>query len=70
MKRKDISTSHWERIFELCAGSLHWAASKLDPYWPGGMDYVKINVILFCIILPVVLAISLGLNLAFMLGLL
>jgi hypothetical protein len=32
------------------------------------MDYVKINVILFCVLLPLILAASLGLNLAFLLG--
>lgn len=58
----------WHGVFGLCANSLAWAAKKLDPIWPGGMDYVKINVILFCIILPIVLATSLGLNLAFLLG--
>jgi hypothetical protein len=31
------------------------------------MDYVKINVILFCIILPLILIASLALNLAFLL---
>lgn len=60
----------WHTVFNLCANFLHWLASKLDPIWPGGMDYVKINVILFCIILPIILAVSLGLNLAFMFGLL
>ena len=58
-------------MFNLCANSLDWAARKLaPPWWSGGMDYVKINVILFCIVLPVVLAVSLGLNLAFLLGIL
>ena len=42
-------------MFNLCANSLHAAAKALDPVWPGGMDYVKINVILFCIVLPLVL---------------
>ncbi len=55
-------------VFNLCAYSLHWLAAILDPVWPGGMDYVKINVILFCMILPVVLIASLGLNLAWLLG--
>lgn len=57
-------------LFNLCANSLHAAAKALDPVWPGGMDYVKINVILFCIMLPVILIASLGLNLAFLLGIL
>jgi hypothetical protein len=60
----------WHTAFDLCANSLVWLAQKIDPIWPGGMDYVKINVILFCIILPIVLCASLGLNLAFLLGLL
>jgi hypothetical protein len=60
----------WHAVFNLCANSLHWFASKLDPIWPGGMDYVKINVILFCVILPIILAASLALNLAFLFGLL
>jgi hypothetical protein len=47
---------------------MSWAAGKLDPFWPGGMNYVKINVILFCIILPVDLLASLTLNLPFILG--
>ena len=64
----DTGNGIWHAAFNACANSLVWAASKLDPYWPGGMDYVKINVILFCLILPVVLAISLGLNLAFLFG--
>ncbi len=32
------------------------------------MDYVKLNVILFCIVLPLVFLGSLCLNLAFLLG--
>ena len=54
-------------VFNLCANWLHGLAGKLDPVWPGGMDYVKINVILFCIVLPLVLAASLALNLALLL---
>ena len=37
-------------------------AAKLDPIWPGGMDYVKINVIVFCVLLPIILVGSLALN--------
>ena len=59
---------HWHAAFDLCANSLAWLARKLDPIWPGGLDYVKINVIGFCIILPIILFGSLGLNLAFLLG--
>jgi hypothetical protein len=69
MRRSDHSNL-WHTAFDLCANFLYWLASKLDSFWPGGMDYVKINVILFCIILPIVLATSLALNLAFLLGLL
>jgi hypothetical protein len=66
----DKDNGIWHTVFNLCANFLHWLASKLDPVWPGGMDYVKINVILFCIILPIILAASLALNLAFFLDLL
>ena len=58
----------WHAAFDLSANSLAWLARKLDPVWPGGLDYVKINVILFCVLLPILLAASLGLNLAFLLG--
>ena len=64
----DKENGVWHTVFNLCANSLYEAAKALDPLWPGGMDYVKINVILFCIVLPLVLAASLGLNLAFLLG--
>jgi hypothetical protein len=64
----DNDNGFWHSAFNLCANSLQAAAKALDPIVPGGMDYVKINVILFCIILPIVLAASLGLNLAFLLG--
>ena len=66
----DNDNGAWHALFNLCANSLHWLAGKLDPVWPGGMDYVKINVILFCIILPVVLFVSLALNIAFLFDLL
>jgi len=49
--------------FDLCVLFLVLLANALDPVWPGGMDYVKVNVILFCIILPVILFGSLALNL-------
>ena len=64
----DKDNGIWHEVFNFCANFLHWLASKLDPVCPGGMDYVKINVIGFCIILPIILASSLGLNLAFLLG--
>jgi hypothetical protein len=52
----------WNNVFDACVIQLTEAAERLNPYWPGGMDYVKINVILFCIILPIVLGLSLALN--------
>jgi hypothetical protein len=66
----DKDNGPWHAVFNLCANVLHWLARKLDPVIPGRMDYVKINVILFCIVLPLVLAASLALNLAFLLGIL
>lgn len=66
----DQGNGIWHDVFNACANTLMWLAKKLDPIWPGGMDYVKINVILFCVILPVILLASLGLNLAFVLGIL
>ena len=48
--------------FCACVDFLEWAAKKLDPITPGGMDYVKINVILFCVLLPIILLVSIGLN--------
>jgi hypothetical protein len=60
----------WHRSFDGCVVLLQTAAEKLDPYVPGGMDYVKINVILFCIVLPIVLGVSVALNIALILALL
>ena len=68
--RRNHEQDHWHTAFDLCANSLVWLANKIDPVIPGGMDYVKINVILFCIILPLILVASLALNLAFLFGLL
>jgi hypothetical protein len=64
----DKDTGFWHQAFNVCANSLEWAAKKISPYCPGGMDYVKINVIIFCIILPIILACSLGLNVFWLLG--
>ena len=64
----DRGNGIWHAIFNACANSLAWAAGRLDPFWPGGMNYVKLNVILFCLVLPLVLLASLTLNLAFILG--
>lgn len=60
----------WHTTFDLCADFLHWLASKLDPIWPGGMDYVKLNVLVFVVLLPIILSASLALNLAFLFGIL
>ena len=57
----------WQWVFDLCVVFLVWAAKKLDPVWPGGMSYVKINVILFCIVLPIILVGSLALNVVLLL---
>jgi hypothetical protein len=57
----------WHTAFNLCANFLQAAAKAIDPIWPGGMDYVKINVLLFCVLLPLILVASLALNLAFLL---
>ena len=66
--RRNHEQDHWHTAFDLCANSLVWLANKIDPWFPGGMNYVKINVIGFCIILPIILFGSLALNLAFLLG--
>jgi hypothetical protein len=66
----DKDNGPWHMVFNHCANFLHWLASKLDPVIPGGMDYVKINVVLFCIFLPIILIASLALNLALLFGLL
>jgi hypothetical protein len=66
----DKGNGMWHSLFNLCANSLQWTAQKLNRVTPGGMDYVKINVLIFCIIVPAVLLASLGLNAAFLLGLL
>lgn len=58
----------WHASFDVCVSLLQGAAKVLDPVWPGGMDYVKINVILFCIVLPIVLGLSLALNVVLLLG--
>lgn len=57
-------------LFDLCMRALDGLANWMDPWFPGGMDYVKINVIIFCFIGPALFAGSVGLNVAFILGLL
>ena len=49
-------------LFELCVQALLVTAENLDPIWPGGMDYKKINVLIFCVAGPVIFAGSVGLN--------
>ena len=52
----------YRKPFELCVDALLIAADKLDPYWPGGMDYKKINVLSFCVAGPALFAASVALN--------
>ena len=52
----------YSQAFSLCVDALEFTAKVLDPIWPGGMNYTKINVILFCIVLPLILVGSLALN--------
>ena len=56
-------------IFEACVAALDWMANKMNPWFPGGMDYAKINVILL-ILGVVALTGSIGLNIAFLTGVL
>ena len=52
----------YSQAFSLCVDALEFTAKVLDPIWPGGMNYTKINVILFCIVGPVAFACSIALN--------
>jgi len=52
----------YRKPFELCVDALLIAADKLDPIWPKGMDYQKINVLIFCVAGPIIFAASLALN--------
>jgi len=52
----------YTKAFSQCVDILEFAAKKLDPIWPGGMTYIKINVLLFCVVGPIIFALSLGLN--------
>ena len=54
----------YTEAFSLCVDALEFAAKKLDPIWPGGrgMNYTKINVLLFRAVGPVIFASSVGLN--------
>ena len=52
----------YTEAFGLCVDALEFAAKRLDPIWPGGMNYTKINVLLFCVVGPIIFASSVGLN--------
>lgn len=52
----------YQKPFDVCVDLLECAAVKLDPYFPGGLDYRKINVLLFCVAGPLVLGASIALN--------
>jgi hypothetical protein len=52
----------YRRPFELCVDALEWAAKTINPFWPGGMDYIKINVLIFCVVGPLIFAASVALN--------
>ena len=52
----------YSEAFGLCVDALEFAAKKLDPIWPGGMDYRKINILIFCVAGPLVLGGSVALN--------
>lgn len=52
----------YRKPFDICVDLLECAAVKLDPYFPGGLDYRKINVLLFCVAGPLVLGASIALN--------
>jgi len=59
---RNQTQNRYQQAFDLCVALLVRTAAKLDPIWPGGMDYVKINVIVFCVLLPIILVGSLALN--------
>ena len=61
-EKQQADTTVTEVVFCLCVSFLERSAAALNPVWPGGMDYVKINVILFCVLLPIILVGSLALN--------
>jgi hypothetical protein len=52
-------------LFDCCVSGMDRIANTLDPWFPGGMDYAKINVIICCFLIPAVLLASLGLNVLF-----
>jgi len=52
----------YHKAFDLCVDALEFTATRLDPYFPGGLDYRKINILIFCIAGPAIFAASVGLN--------
>ena len=52
----------YTKVFGLCVDALEFAANRLNPIWPGGLNYTKINVLLFCVVGPILFASSVGLN--------
>jgi len=52
----------YTEAFGLCVDALEFAAKWLNPIWPGGMNYTKLNVLLFCVLGPIIFASSVGLN--------
>ncbi len=60
--KEKMNHNQYHQAFDLCANALHYSAKKLDPYWPGGMNYVKINVLIFCVACPIIFMGSVALN--------
>ncbi len=56
------NTKKYVKPFELCVEGLLIAADRLNPIWPGGMDYKKLNILIFCIAGPAIFAGSVALN--------
>jgi hypothetical protein len=52
----------YHKAFDLCVDALEFTATKLDPYFSGGLDYRKINILIFCVAGPIIFASSVGLN--------
>ena len=52
----------YRKPFELCVDVLLITAEKLNQIWPNGMDYKKLNIIIFCLVGPSLFAASIALN--------
>jgi len=52
----------YHKAFDLCVDALEFTATTLHPYFPGGLDYRKINILIFCVLGPIIFASSVGLN--------